>query len=90
MTVTPFYFQFDTCLQICITIERVIKIFFYFGGMVPLTEILEITQELHDLPFYLNFHLGCDRLSPTSITLFFPMFTLNLLSNIFPNIVSKH
>ena len=30
-TVTPFYFRFYICVQIFITIERIIKIFFFWG-----------------------------------------------------------
>ena len=36
MTVTPFYFRFYICVQIFITIERILKFFFCFGRTVPL------------------------------------------------------
>ena len=40
MTVTKFHFRIYICVQIFITIERVMKIF-YFGRTVPLSKMLD-------------------------------------------------
>ena len=48
VAVTLFYFGFYICVQFFITIERITKIFFYFGRTVPLRpqQLMEVITRL--------------------------------------------